>query len=138
MTRSSCVRLTDKNFKEEVLESKIPVLVDFWGSWCPPCKMIEPIIDQLAQEFHGRVKVGKLNIDQNPEVRSMFKIVAAPTFILFKERKILLRATGSRSKKQFMQIIQPALVSGKLKRPLVTVTGKELSSDRSPSVPEEI
>ena len=135
---SECLRLTDKNFEKEVIESKLPVFVDFWGSWCPPCKMIEPIIDQLAQEFHGIVKVGKLNVDQNSEVRSMFNIVAAPTFILFKERKILQRVIGARSKKQLMRIMQAALVSGKPKRPLVTVTGKELSSDRSPSVPEEI
>ncbi len=135
---SECLRLTDKNFEKEVIESKLPVFVDFWGSWCPPCKMIEPIIDQLAQEFHGIVKVGKLNVDQNPEVRSTFKIVAAPTFILFKERKILQRVIGARSKKQLMRIMQAALVSGKPRRPLVTVTGKELSSDRSPSVPEEI
>ena len=135
---SECLRLTDKNFEKEVIESKLPVFVDFWGSWCPPCKMIEPIIDQLAQEFNGMVKVGKLNVDQNPEVRSMFNIAAAPTFILFKERKVLQRATGSRSRKQLMQMIQTALVSAEPRRPLVTVADKKLSPDRSSSVLEEI
>ena len=135
---SECLRLTDKNFEKEVIESTLPVFVDFWGSWCPPCKMIEPIMDQLAQEFNGIVKVGKLNVDQNPEVRSMFNIAAAPTFILFKEGKILQRVIGSRSKKQLKQIIQTALVSEKPRRPLVSVTRKDLSSGRSPGILNEI
>ena len=82
-------RFTDENFSREGLDSELPVLVDFWGSWCPPCKMVEQVVNELANEFAGKVKVGKLNIDQNPTTRSKFKITAAPTFILFEKGKIL-------------------------------------------------
>ena len=106
---SESLRFTDKNFRQEVLESKLPVFVDFWSSWCPPCKMIEPIIEEMAGDFNGTVKIGKLNVDQNPEIRSMFNISGAPTFILFKEGQILERAVGARSKKQLVEMLEEAL-----------------------------
>ena len=109
-------RFTDENFSREVLDSELPVLVDFWGSWCPPCKMIEPVVNKLANEFAGKVKVGKLNIDQNPATRSKFEITAAPTFILFEKGKILERVIGSRSKKQLTQMFENSLASLKAKR----------------------
>lgn len=135
---NECLRLTDKNIEKEVAESKLPVFVDFWGSWCPPCKMVEPVIDALAQELAGIVKIGKLNVDQNPRARSLYNIAAAPTFILFKEGKILQRAIGSRSEKQLMQMIETALVSEKPVQPLVTVPSKKLPSVKSPRALKEI
>lgn len=108
---SECLRFTDKNFKEEVLDSELPVFVDFWGSWCPPCKMVEPVMDELAKHFDGKIKVGKLNVDQNPATRSMFNIAGAPTFILFKDSKVLERIVGARSKKQLLELIETSLKS---------------------------
>jgi len=109
-------RFTDENFGREVLDSDLPVLVDFWGSWCPPCKMVEPVVNELANEFAGKVKVGKLNIDQNPASRSRFEIAAAPTFILFKKGKILERVIGSRSRKQLAHMIENSLAPLKTER----------------------
>ena len=111
MSESECLRFTDKTFQKEVLESNQPVFVDFWGSWCPPCKMVEPVMDELARRFNGRIKVGKLNVDQNPQTRSMFDIGGAPTFILFKNGQVLGRVIGARSKKQLVEFIENALKS---------------------------
>jgi len=78
------LNLTDKNFKEEVLETKTPVLVDFWASWCGPCKIQEPIIDQLAEEYDGKdIKIAKLNVEENPQTPSQFQVMSVPTLILF-------------------------------------------------------
>ncbi len=120
---SECLRLTDNNFEKEVIESKLHVFVDFWGSWCPPCKMAEPVVNKLANEFAGKVKVGKLNIDQNPATRSKFEIAAAPTFILFKKGKALERVVGSRSKNQLTQMIENSLASLKANRPVRAIIG---------------
>ncbi len=109
MSECECLRFTDKNFRQEVLECDLPVFVDFWGSWCPPCKMVEPIMDELAKHFDGKVIVGKLNVDQNQATRSMLKISGAPTFILFKNGKALARIIGARSKKQLLDFIETAL-----------------------------
>jgi len=109
MNDCECLRFTDKNFKKEVLESNLPVFVDFWGSWCPPCKMVEPIMDELAKHFDGKVKVGKLNVDQNPVTRSLLNISGAPTFILFNNGQPLARIVGARSKKQLVELIETAL-----------------------------
>lgn len=102
------LRFTDKNFKEEVLESKEPVFVDFWGSWCPPCKMTEPIIDQLAEDLAGKIKIGKLNVDQNPATRAMFNVSGVPTFAIFKDGQIIQRAVGARGRKQLAELIESA------------------------------
>ena len=106
---SECLRFTDKNFRDEVLDSKSPVFVDFWGSWCPPCKMIEPVMNELAKHFDGKIKIGKLNVDQNPATRSDLNIGGAPTFILFKDGEELTRIVGARSKKQLLELIETAL-----------------------------
>ena len=108
---SECLKFTDKNFKDEVLGSESPVFVDFWGSWCPPCKMVEPVMNELAEYFDGTIKVGKLNVDQNPATRSDFNIGGAPTFILFKDGEVLTRVVGARSKKQLLELIETALNS---------------------------
>jgi thioredoxin 1 len=96
---------TDDNFKEEVLDSDIPVLVDFWASWCPPCKMMEPVIKKLAEEYAGKIKIGKLNVDQNPKIASKYKIRGVPTFLIFNSGKIVGRRTGAQSKEQLEQML---------------------------------
>ena len=103
------LRLTDKNFETEVVNSQLPVFVDFWGSWCPPCKMVEPIIEQLAEELDGRIKVAKLNVDQNPGVRAKFGIAGAPRFGVFNKGKCLKKAIGAHSKNQLIKFIDSAL-----------------------------
>lgn len=119
---SECLIFTDENFRQEVFGGSLPVFVDFWGSWCPPCKMMEPVMEELAKEFAGKVKVGKLNMDQNPATRSGFGITAAPTFILFKDGKILKRAIGSQSRKQLVRMITKSLGPVEAEQPVRTLT----------------
>ena len=137
MARSSCIRLTDKNFKEEVLDSGKPVFVDFWCSWCPPCKMIEPVIEELAEQFCDVIGIGKLNVDQNPAVRSKFAISAAPTFIIFKNGKVVKRAIGAHSRKQLTQMIESSLSFPGRKQKVVAIAGVQEVS-KSSDVLEEV
>lgn len=97
--------MTDKNFKEEVLEEEIPVLVDFWSSWCPPCKIMEPVMQQLDHELNGVLKVCEINIDQNPFTASRYRIGGVPTFILFKDGGELRRRTGAQSRQQLLDML---------------------------------
>ena len=95
---SSLVHVNDKNFTLEVLQSDLPVLVDFWATWCGPCKSIGPIIDELAKEYTGRVKMAKLNVDENPATPSQYGVRGIPTLILFKGGKILEQMVGASPK----------------------------------------
>jgi thioredoxin 1 len=81
------VNFTDENFKNEVIESDMPVLVDFWATWCGPCKMMAPIIEELANDYNGKAKIGKLNTEDNPNTTGEFGIISIPTMILFKDGK---------------------------------------------------
>lgn len=87
--------VTDANFRSVVLNSKVPVLVDFWAPWCGPCRMIAPEIDRLAKEYAGRVKVVKLNVDENQATSNQFQVRSIPTFILFRDGKVLERQIGA-------------------------------------------
>ena len=81
------VTLNDANFKKEVLESKVPVLVDFWASWCGPCRMMEPVIEELAEDYDGKAKIGKLSTEENPGTTGEYGIISIPTMIIFKDGK---------------------------------------------------
>jgi len=85
---------TDQNFKEEVLESNLPVLVDFWAPWCPPCKMLGPVIEEIAEEFNGKVKVGKFNVQENQQVAVQYGIMAIPNLKIFKDGQIVDEIVG--------------------------------------------
>jgi thioredoxin 1 len=81
---SATAQVTDASFKEEVLESDVPVLVDFWAPWCGPCRMVAPVVDEIAEQYAGQVKVVKLNTDENPNVASQYGIRSIPTLMIFK------------------------------------------------------
>jgi thioredoxin 1 len=101
MSAANVLTVTEKNFDEEVLKSAVPVLVDFWAEWCGPCKMIGPIIDELATEFSGRVKVGKVNVDDQQQLAAQFKISSIPTLLIFKGGQVVDQMMGARSKRDF-------------------------------------
>jgi len=102
----SIFEVTDNSFKEEVLGSRLPVLVDFWAVWCGPCKVMAPVLEGLASEVDGKVKIGKLNVDENPEVTSNFNILNIPTLILFKDGKEQTRMVGINSKAEVLKKIE--------------------------------
>jgi thioredoxin len=106
---SALVQVNDKNFALEVLNSDIPVLVEFWATWCGPCRSISPIVEQLAIEFSGKIKVTKLNVDESHATPSQYGVRGIPTLILFKGGKILDQIIGSVPKARLKALIEKAL-----------------------------
>ncbi len=103
------VQVDDKNFASEVLNSDVPVLVDFWATWCGPCRSISPIVEELAKEFSGRVKVTKLNVDESPATPGQYGVRGIPTLILFKGGKILDQIVGAVPKARLKAMIEKGL-----------------------------
>lgn len=103
------VTLTDENFEKEVLKSEIPVLVDFWAQWCAPCLVMGPIIEEIAKDFEGKIKVGKLNVDENPATAQKYGIMGIPTLMIFKDGKVVERIVGLRPKKVLEDLIKRLL-----------------------------
>lgn len=97
------IAVTDQNFQSEVLNSSEPVVVDFWAEWCGPCKMMSPIVDEISNELSGKVKVVKINIDENPNVPTKYGIRGIPTFIVFKGGQPVETKVGGMSKSQFSE-----------------------------------
>jgi len=99
------LHFTDENFNEEVLASDIPVLVDFYADWCGPCKMLAPVIETLAQEMEGKVKIGKLNVDNAPDTAQKFGIMSIPTLLYFKNGELVNKSIGVVSKSEIEQVL---------------------------------
>ena len=90
------IKLTDQNFEQEVLRADLPVLVDFWASWCGPCRMLAPVIAEIAEEYAGKVKVGKVNVDEQPNLANRYGIASIPTVMLFKNGEVVNTSLGYR------------------------------------------
>lgn len=99
------IHVTDETFEEEVLKAGEPVLVDYWADWCGPCKMIAPILDEIAEEYSGRLKVAKLNIDENPNTPPKYGIRGIPTLMLFKNGNVEATKVGALSKSQLVSFL---------------------------------
>ncbi len=109
MASDKVMTFTDANFDREVLQSDIPVLVDFWATWCAPCKAIAPLIDAVADDYSGKVKVGKVNVDDNPATPGKYGVRGIPTLILFKGGAVLDQVVGAVPKSQLDALIAKAL-----------------------------
>jgi thioredoxin 1 len=99
---------TDQNFEEEVLKSELPVLVDFWAEWCHPCRIVGPIVEELATEYAGKLKVGKVNVDQN-QVAGNYGIMSIPSLLIFQNGKVVKSMVGAQSKENFKREIDSVL-----------------------------
>ena len=106
---STEINLTNENFKQEVLQSAIPVLVDFWAPWCGPCRMIGPIIEQLADEYEGKIKVGKINIDDENQLAEQHGIVSIPTLVLYNDGVIVNQKGGAAPKHDIVSMFKDYL-----------------------------
>ena len=109
MSNQHVSHVTDDSFDHEVLQASGPVLVDFWATWCAPCKAIAPVIDAIATEYDGRVKVGKVNVDDNPATPAKYGVRGIPTVILIKDGKVVDQVVGAIPKSQLEALIKKAL-----------------------------
>ncbi|RMH28465.1 MAG: thioredoxin [Planctomycetota bacterium] len=108
-TKSNVHEFTDASFESEVLQSDVPVLVDFWAEWCMPCKMLSPTIDELADTFDGKIKVGKVDTDSNRDTSIKYGVQAIPTVLLFKNGEVVHKFVGLKNKTEFEQAINAVL-----------------------------
>ncbi|MFC0819629.1 thioredoxin [Moraxella marmotae] len=106
---SKIIYSNDRQFEQDVIQSKEPVLVDFYADWCPPCQMIAPMLDELAEDYAGKAKIVKINVDQNPEISARYGIRSIPTLISFKQGKPLQQTAGAMPKPQLAALIEKAL-----------------------------
>ena len=99
------ITITNENFESEVMQSQMPVLVDFWASWCGPCKMLAPVVAQIADEYEGRVKVGKVNVDEQPDLARRYGIASIPTLMLFENGQVKNTSVGFMPKEQIEEML---------------------------------
>ena len=101
------ININDSNFKQEVLEESLPVLVDFWAVWCGPCLRLAPVIEQIAKEYKGKLKVCKLNVDDAPKTASSYEVMSIPTLAIFKNGKVVKKVVGALPKTELESMIKP-------------------------------
>jgi thioredoxin 1 len=103
------IEITDSNFEKEVVESDKPVLLDFWAVWCGPCKHIAPVVEEIANDYDGKLKVGKVDVDNNPEISMKFGIRSIPTLMVFKGGKVVEQVIGAVHKRNLLEKVTPHL-----------------------------
>jgi len=109
MAGNAIVEVTDANFDQDVLKSEKPVLVDFWAAWCGPCRAIAPLVDELAQEYQGKVKVGKMDVDRNSATPMRYKVTGIPTLLVFKSGQVVDQLVGYKPKEAIQKALDKAL-----------------------------
>jgi thioredoxin 1 len=105
------IEITDANFEQEVMKSDKPVLIDFWAVWCGPCRMVAPVVEEIANEYNGKLKVGKVDVDSNPEVSMKFGIRSIPTLMIFKGGKVVEQIIGAVPKRNLLDKVTPHLAT---------------------------
>jgi thioredoxin 1 len=112
MAAPNILTLDESNFTEKVLQSPVPILVDFWAEWCGPCRMIAPVLDELATEYDGQIKIGKVNVDHNQQLAADYRITGIPTLLLFKQGRVEETIVGVKSKRDLKANIEKVLTPG--------------------------
>ena len=100
------IKITTQNFEEEVLKSDLPVLVDFWATWCGPCKMLAPVLEDIAAEYEGKIKVGKINVDEEPDLAVKYHVMSIPMLLLFKDGERVKQTIGYKTKEQLVEFLK--------------------------------
>ena len=99
------MKITKENFEQEVMKSEVPVLIDFWAPWCGPCRMVGPVVEEVADEVEGKAKVGKVNVDEEPELAATFKVMSIPTLVVIKGGKVVKTEVGAKSKDALIKML---------------------------------
>ena len=109
MASDKILTLNDKNFQDEIKGTQVPILVDFWAEWCAPCRMIAPMLDEIAEEYEGKIKIGKLNVDQNRSIAAQFGVMSIPTLIVFKGGEMVEQMIGAQPKENLLKVLQSVI-----------------------------